>query len=257
MRKIIRNLYLHLNGSYRDFAPGIHILSSHFVTPGFSKSKDSELFEKYLLRLKNKSILIDIQQATHFVVNNCFPKNECLVALTFDDGFDECHSVIAPLLEKHNCRAAFFINANYIDSNKTYQHEFHHRINTLTKTPMSWQQVTELHHHGHVIGTHTLDHLNLSKLNEDEINFQLEKNKHILEDKLNYSCDYFAWTFGRMVDFPETALEYARKYHRFIFSSANYKHYFSYNGLVINRRHIEPYWPASHINYFLSTPKSV
>ncbi|MDO9153333.1 MAG: polysaccharide deacetylase family protein [Paludibacter sp.] len=179
------------------------------------------------------------------------PKKECLVAFTFDDGFEECYTTIAPLLEKYNCNAAFFINANYIGSDENYQQSFNTRINTFTKKPMSWEQVIDLHRRGHVIGAHTLDHVNMAELTEKELVFQLAENKKILESKINYNCEYFAWTYGKLQHFPEEALLQTLKYHRYIFSGTNYKHYFSLNGRVINRRHIEAFWPKAQIKYFL------
>ena len=55
----------------------------------------------------------------------------------------------------------------YIESDESYQNNFNRRINTYTKKPMTWDQVTDLHNRGHVIGAHTLDHLNLAELNDE------------------------------------------------------------------------------------------
>ena len=120
---------------------------------------------------------------------------------------------------------------------------------TKTKT---WGQVADLHNRGHVIGAHTLDHLNLA----DDLGMRMAiLNKKILESKLNYDCDYFAWTYGQFQHFPERALRITQNYHKFIFSGTDYKNYLSYHGAVINRRHIEAFWPKSHIRYFLATQK--
>ena len=173
-------------------------------------------------------------------------------AFTFDDGFEECYTIIAPLLEKYNCRGTFFINANYIESNLEYQDDFNKRIAISSKKPMSWNQVIDLHKRGHIIGSHGLDHYNFRELEPNEIENQIKKNKQILEDKLNYKCDYFAWTYGKRQHFSIKALEITEKYHKYIFSGTNYKNYFSYNGRVLNRRHHEANWPKSHIKYFLS-----
>ena len=207
--------------------------------------------------LKQNCKLITIQEAVRLIEARQFLTTECMVAFTFDDGFEECYTTIAPLLEKYNCNAAFFISANYIESDSAYQEEFHKRINTYTKKPMTWEQIKDLHQRGHVIGAHTLDHLNMAELSAEEVDFQLKMNKQILENKINYNCDYFAWTYGQLHHFPETALKISQNYHKLIFSGTNYKHYFSYNGLVINRRHIEAFWPKSHVKYFLSVDKKI
>lgn len=257
MRKLLRNIYLNLFGSLRKPLPGVHIINSHFVTPQTPSDADFVLFENYLKFINRFCKLITIQEGVQLISSRNIPKDQCLVAFTFDDGFEECYTTIAPILEKYNCNAAFFINSNYIESDTAYQFEFNKRIDTYTKIPMTWDQLKDLHKRGHVIGSHTLDHLNMADLDEREIEDQLILNKQILESKLNYNCDYFAWTYGQFQHFPERALKITQKYHKYIFSGTDYRHYFSYDGQVMNRRHIEAFWPKSHVNYFLSTKKSL
>jgi peptidoglycan/xylan/chitin deacetylase (PgdA/CDA1 family) len=256
MRSFLRNTYLRFFGSLRKPSPGVHIINSHFVTPYVPSENDVAIMDDYLLFFSRYCKLITIQEATRIILSGKISQNQCQVAFTFDDGFEECYTVIAPTLEKYGCNAAFFINSNYIGSANDYQAVFHKRINTFTKKPMNWDQVVDLHNRGHIIGSHTLDHLNLAELNNQEIEKQIIINKQILESKLNYECDYFAWTYGQFQHFPERALRITQDYHKYIFSGTDYRNYFSYNGSVINRRHIEAYWPKSHIRYFLSNKKS-
>lgn len=255
MRKILRNVYLNIFGFFRKPSPGVHIINSHFITPNISTKGDIEIMDNYLRFLNRYCKFITIQEAVKLISSGNSPKDQCMVAFTFDDGFEECYSIIAPLLEKYNCNGAFFINSNYIESDEVYQFTFNKRIDTYTKKPMNWHQLIDLHKRGHIIGAHTLDHVNMAELNNSEIENQLLINKQILENKLNYNCDYFAWTYGQLQHFSETALKLTQKYHKYIFSGTNYHHYFSFNGQVINRRHLEAFWPKNHIKYFLSVNK--
>lgn len=256
MRKFLRNIFLLVVGSFLKPKPGIHIINSHFITPNFiDKERDIRIYESYLCYLQKFTRFITLPEATNRILSNSMPINEVLLAFTFDDGFEECYSIIAPLLEKYNTRGTFFINANYIESDLNYQTEFNRRVNTFTKKPMTWAQVKDLHERGHLIGSHNLDHTNFAELNEGDMKCQIVKNKEILEEKLNYECLCFAWTYGQIKYFPGNALELTQKYHKHIFSDTNYKHYFSLNNAAINRRHIEPFWPKSHINFFLGVNK--
>lgn len=256
MRKHLRNIILNILGVFSKPKPGIHVINSHYVTSDFAnQEKDYEIFEEYLKYLQKTSTLIDLETATSRILKKEIPKKELLISLTFDDGFEECYTIIAPLLEKYNCRGAFFINSNYIESDCDYQLEFHNRATSKTKKPMSWTQVIDLHERGHLIGSHTLDHTNFAEISIEEINFQLKRNKEILEEKLNYNCEYFAWTYGQLKHMPLNALKITEKYHKYIFSGTNYKQYFSFDGRVLNRRHQEANWPKSHVKYFLSSSK--
>ncbi|MGV8947026.1 MAG: polysaccharide deacetylase family protein [Lutibacter sp.] len=256
MRERLRNIYLILAGSIKRPKAGIHIINSHYITTNkLDQKADYVVFEGYLKYLNKFSKFINLEEASSKILKNDLPKNEVLIAFTYDDGFEECYTVIAPLLEKHNCRGAFFINANYIESSKEYQDGFNKRVAINTKNPMTWDQVIDLHKRGHLIGSHNLDHSNFAELTLEEMEFQLKRNKDILEEKLDYKCEYFAWTYGQLQHFPIKALEITEKYHKYIFSATNYKNYYSYNGRVLNRRHQEAFWPLSHIKYFLSFSK--
>jgi peptidoglycan/xylan/chitin deacetylase (PgdA/CDA1 family) len=253
MRHKLRAIYLDVFGALKAPKTGIHIINSHYVTAGkVEQSSNWTVFEEYLKYLNTFGDFISLQQATSQILNREPKDKKVLIALTFDDGFEECYTIIAPLLEKYNCKGAFFINSNYIDSDSEYREEFNKRVGIATKKPMSWSQVIDLHDRGHLIGSHNLDHYNFAELNNEQIASQLKENKQILEEKLNYKCEYFAWTYGQLQHLPLEALELTETYHKYIFSGTNYKEYFSYNGRVLNRRHQEANWPKSHVKYFLS-----
>ena len=40
-----------------------------------------------------------------------------------------------------------------------------------------------------------------------------------------------------------------------VFSAADHHRYASHGGQILNRRHFEVYWPASHVRYHLRTPR--
>jgi peptidoglycan/xylan/chitin deacetylase (PgdA/CDA1 family) len=256
MRSLLRHIYLNFASTIKSVKPGIHIINSHYINSDvLNQKKDYQTFEEYLQYLQGLGRLINVEEATNKIFNKNIPKDELQIAFTFDDGYEECYTVIAPLLEKYGCRGAFFINANYIDSSEAYQTEFNKRVANSSKNPMTWHQVIDLHKRGHLIGSHNLDHSNFAELGVEDIEYQLKKNKEILEQKLNYNCEYFAWTYGQLQHMPLEALEITEKYHKYIFSGTNYKQYFSFDGRVINRRHQEASWPQSHIKYFLSSKK--
>src|SRR5690554_7380834 len=106
MRSFLRNTYLGLFGSSRKPSPGVHIINSHFVTPDIPSEDDMIIMDDYLSFLSQYCKLITIQEATQIILSGNISQNICQVAFTFDDGFEECHSVIAPTLEKHGCNAA-------------------------------------------------------------------------------------------------------------------------------------------------------
>ena len=93
-----------------------------------------------------------MEEATSLILNH-ESVDEPLVAFTFDDGFMECHSMIAPVLEQFGVNAAFFINPNFANGDDVYIQNFTNNI-VLTpgKTPMRWKEIRDLHERGHIIG---------------------------------------------------------------------------------------------------------
>jgi len=253
MRQTLRKLYLDLFGTFAKPARGVHILNGHYLSRSNAKAG---VFQDQLGKLQKVCRLIRIEEAVSLLVNRT-EVNEPLVAFTFDDGFEECATGIAPVLEAFNINAAFFINPNFIDGDAAYRDDFLTNIvDTPYKKPMTWRQIGDLHKKGHIIGSHTLDHLKLDTDDADILNLQLQKSKQIIESKINSHCEYFAYPIGGMNDLSGTALAVALKHYKYIFSQSDHRHNFSFDGAVINRRHFEPYWPVSHVNYFLSVNKS-
>ena len=254
MRAVVRDLYLQIFGSIKRPVKGVHIINSHYVTTGAPSNSDSKVFRAFLTYLSGFAEFITLPEAIARIEEGEANKS-IAIAFTWDDGYLECFNTIAPILEEFETRGAFFINANYVESSQDYQKEYHDRVLVYTKSPMNWNQINELHQRGHLIGSHTLDHYNLATCNATQQEAQLVKNKAILEQKLDYSCDHFAWPFGGFQHFPEAALNIALKHHDFIYSGTDFKNYTSYKGRVYNRRHLEPFWKKSHIAYFLSHAK--
>ncbi|MFC4633315.1 polysaccharide deacetylase family protein [Dokdonia ponticola] len=258
MRSFIRNVYITLAGTISKPSNEVHLINGHYVTKHVvDKSLHKAIYEEFILYLLSIGDIIPISDALDKINKKHTKNSKPYFVLTYDDGFEECFDIMGPILDKHNIKAAFFINANYIESNQDYQNNFNKRIRIETKRPMSWEQITYLHSKGHTIGSHTLDHHNLNKLSLEDIELQIKKNKEILVSKLNYNCDHFAWPYGRISDFSEEALEITSKYHKYIYSGTNYKFYHSFNNRVYNRRHLEADWKKSYIKYFLSAKKAL
>lgn len=256
MRSFFRNKALSFLGVFSKPSNGIHIINGHYITKHRLKENlDREIYEEFILHLLSFGEIISINDALDKINSGITKISKPYFVLTYDDGFEECFLIMEPVLAKYKLTATFFINANYIDSSLDYRKEFNKRIVIDTKKPMSWNQVKYLHSKGHIIGSHTLDHYNLNKLSLTDLEYQIEKNKEILVNKLNYNCDHFAWPYGQISDFPEEALTITSKYHKYIYSGTNYKLYYSFNSRVYNRRHLEANWKKNHVKYFLSTKK--
>ena len=252
VRSLARNIALDYLSRKSLPADGIHILNGHMAS---KFHPNTDLFHLVLEELSKVVTLIDFDEAS-FLISKRKIVNHPLVAFSFDDGFEEHHSIIAKVLDDFRVKGCFFINPGFIESNQSYIDNFTYNVTKSPgKMPMNWSQVKDLHTSGHIIGAHTLDHFCVSDGDFSEVKFQISESKIILEDKLEYNCSYFAYPFGRIEHANQESIDFAFELFEYVFTQSNYKEYFSFEGKAINRRHFEPYWPINHIKYFLSHEK--
>lgn len=251
IRTWLRGRFLDAIGTIAKPAPGIHILNGH-------RTEEEQEPETFRLLLKNLSLhvkFIRIEEAINMIKTHQHP-DVPLVAFTFDDGFMECYDVFAPVLEEFDTNALFFINPNYVEGDNEYIKQFNdHTVFTPNRQPMRWHHLKELSDRGFVIGAHTMDHQMICGQNDDLLHYQICECKTTIEQQLGITCENFAFPYGKLSHADIKSIDLACQTYKNVFSQSDYKHYFSFNNRVINRRHFEPFWSIKHVKYFLSTHK--
>lgn len=252
LRTWLRARVLDVLGGFSAPQPGIHILNGHRI----EKSGDADAFRKMLTEMSKTVTFIRIEDAVRMIIERQCPSMP-LVAFTFDDGFMDDYDVFAPILEEFGVNALFFINPNYVEGNDEYIQNFDDNVvMTPDKRPMRWNQICELSKRGHIIGAHTMDHYMVNSDDKQILEYQINTCKGVIENHTDVPCDYFAFPYGKLSQANDLAISIACQKYKYVFSQSDYKHYYSFGGKVINRRHFEPFWPIAHVKYFLSCNKT-
>ena len=90
-------------------------------------------FDAHLDLLKRKYKVLRVTEFDDHLLNGKrFPKNSVL--LTFDDGYEDNHTIARPLLEKHGVEALFYIANGYIGSGREFWWDELERIFCLNPT---------------------------------------------------------------------------------------------------------------------------
>ena len=103
-----------------------------------------------------------------------------VVSLTFDDGWADQYTNARSILDAHGMRATFYVSSN--------------RISTLGGF-LTWAQLGALHADGHEIGGHTLDHVDITKVSEEEARRQVGEDRATLLER-GFDVQSFAYPDG-------------------------------------------------------------
>ncbi|MFK8060279.1 MAG: polysaccharide deacetylase family protein [Polaribacter sp.] len=81
-----------------------------------NKSINPEEFRNHIKFLKSKYEIISLQEAHNLIKLKKEMINK--LVLTFDDGFKENYTIIAPILKEENITATFYLMSDFIDNKK-------------------------------------------------------------------------------------------------------------------------------------------
>ena len=124
----------------------------------------------------------------------------------------------APILEKYNLFATFFIIAGFIGSDNRWNHRAYHISQHMGK-----KELRDLHRRGFDIQSHTLTHQRLTKLPDDELENEFLEAKNILERLTGINPVAISYPYGAA---DERCLRLCRRYYRLGFTSGGQGTYF-------------------------------
>src|SRR3954469_10215377 len=88
---------------------------------------------------------------------NTVNNNKKVVILNFDDAFESQYANAKPILDKYGYKATYYVVCNYIGNSGR----------------LTWEDITALSNEGHDIGSHTMNHADLSKTSKKETEFEI------------------------------------------------------------------------------------
>lgn len=121
------------------------------------------------------------------------------VAITFDDGYLDNYEYAFPLLHERRFPATFFVTAGLLEKDPVVVARTQMlRRSTLEEVqPLEWAQVRAMDAAGMGIGAHTYSHPNLAAASRSKARDELQRSKHIIEDRLGTRVMSMAYPFGK------------------------------------------------------------
>ena len=184
-RVIIGRLYAIYNllGSDRKI---ISVLCYHSISDEkYSHAINLEKFSEQMEKISHYAKFVSLDEIVG-VLDGRKMTVPC-VAVTFDDGYKDLTKVI-PVLKKYNIPATVFVMS---EPEKVDVGGIGNKINLLTL-----EEIKYLHSQGVAVGAHSATHADFRNLNEAKIKYEIVESKKILEDRLGFGVDYFAYPRG-------------------------------------------------------------
>jgi peptidoglycan/xylan/chitin deacetylase (PgdA/CDA1 family) len=103
------------------------------------------------------------------------------VVLTFDDGYEDFYTAALPVLIKHDFKAVAYVVSGFIGRGGY----------------MNAAQIREADHAEIEIGSHTVDHADLTRQSLDGLRYQITSSKHSLEQLLGHEVLSFCYPSGQ------------------------------------------------------------
>lgn len=165
----------------------IVILMYHYVE--INKNKDDFkrdslntlpfIFEQQMLTLKNAGYKFIFPSEIPAALEDTSPQK--YVVITFDDGYRTFFTYTYPIIKKHGIKSVNYIIANFIGRQNNMDSSM---IETLIK-----EGLVE-------IGSHTLNHPDLTSISDAQLKLEIIESKNLLEKRFNTKVSSFCYPYG-------------------------------------------------------------
>ncbi|MDP4265923.1 MAG: polysaccharide deacetylase family protein [Bacteroidota bacterium] len=126
------------------------------------KIKTAMLFLLFLLSFLKSHSQLD------YNITQWYNNKQSALSITFDDGYSSPFRQATDMLNSNNFKATFFIITNLIGHNSF----------------ANWTDVINNANQGHEIGSHTVNHYNLTDISPEECNYELSVSRDVINSKV-------------------------------------------------------------------------
>lgn len=132
------------------------------------------------------------------------------VAITFDDGYASVAQLAAPIMARHGFIGTVYLTASCIGTDNRSRRISEPKLGHLQgESFMIWSEAASLKSAGWQIGSHGLDHVDLTAQNSEGLERQLRCSKELIETELSTTSPAFAYPWGRNAEHVREAVRAA------------------------------------------------
>ena len=150
-------------------------------------------------------------------------RGDGLVGLTFDDGYADFGTEVLPALRRYGCTATVFVVADGLGDHNTWD------MPGPRKALMTADDVRRVADAGVEIGSHSLTHVRLNEVSDDELADQVGRSRVLLTEVTGRAVSGFCYPYGAA---GEREIKHVE--------AAGYEYACSVHGSELNGRHAIP-----------------
>ncbi len=175
------------------------VLCYHSVDPHLPfASADPELFDRHLEWLRGACNVVRLDDVYECATNGSDDSDgRPVVAITFDDGYEDNFVHAYPRLRALEVPATFFVTVGLVEADASVVARLEALRDGSVVRGMNWEQLRELHDAGFAVSSHTYSHPNLARLDRAAATREITRAKEILEERLQVADRCFAYPFGK------------------------------------------------------------
>lgn len=185
-------------GPLRNRSGSATFLCYHSVAPAGPPflTVSPELFEQQLDAIARRGLRGgDLAGLTALADGEAIPPS---VFLTFDDGFRDNYETALPMLRERGLNAFVFVLPQLVDEGGPLawpEVADHARSYPETMRSVTWPMLEEMRDAGWEVGSHTLTHPHLPRLDGEALREELSESRRRVQERLG-RCDTLAYPFG-------------------------------------------------------------
>ncbi len=183
----------------------IPVLMYHDITDD-KKNKSAVYYKDFFNQIK---ILTNLNYRSFNLKDINKENYKKKIIITFDDGYENVSKIALDILDRFNQKATCFIVLNKINEFNNWDNNSK-KINP-TKL-MNISQIKEWINKGYEIGSHTLDHKDLTKLNYENKQKQIVKSFLKLNENFGIKTESFSYPYGK---YDQECIEILKENYKF------------------------------------------
>lgn len=167
------------------------------VPDNYTISPDA--FCRQIQFIRENFSVLRLHEVENALKSDCYLSRQ--VSITFDDGYEDFLEWAYPVLETFDVPATVFVPTGFIGAFNTWDFPY---SKVQKRRLMNRSELQEVHKRGLVdFGSHSVDHVHMTHLQEDEMVRQAAESKRTLEDLLATRVTMFAYPYGQLDDVSE------------------------------------------------------